>query len=236
MRFQRISLSLASLLAFLAALPAVAQSDRRTFQADFDRTWAATLAVVDQVRLPVTTAEKSMGLIRSRSQFVPENSNKWVGRYTTQTVRALSGWLDVQLDLTFVVVRRGDTSAEVKIETGIAVYNAWTEIWRSLPSSGNLEKETFDAIQSRLDSMPAATASPEGGGGGADGTVSLSSRPDKSEVEVDGAFIGQTPVKLTLPPGKHTIRVTRKGYGEWTRTLQVMPGAATTLDVELSKP
>jgi hypothetical protein len=151
MRFTRIALSFATVLALLAAVPAGAQSDRRTFQSGYDRTWTATLAALEQLNVPVANAEKSTGIIRVMARFVPENSNRWVDHYTTQTVRALSGWLDVQLDLTFTVSRRGKDSAEVKIETGIQVWNTWTEIWRTLPSSGNIERETFDAIQTQLD-------------------------------------------------------------------------------------
>src|SRR5262245_34206577 len=107
MRFTRISLPLVTVLALLAALPAGAQTDRRTFQAGYDRTWTATLDALEQLQVPVANAEKSTGLIRVMARFVPENSNRWVDHYTTQTVRALSGWLDVQLDLTFAVTRRG---------------------------------------------------------------------------------------------------------------------------------
>jgi hypothetical protein len=151
MRFTRTALPFAIALALLAAVPAGAQTDRRTFQANFDRTWTATLAALEQLNVPVANAEKSTGTIRVMARFVPENSNRWVDHYTTQTVRSLSGWLDVQLDLTFVVTRRGKDSTEVKVETGIAVWNTWTEIWRTLSSSGNIERETFEAIQTQLD-------------------------------------------------------------------------------------
>lgn len=231
MRFKRISLSLATVLALLAAVPADAQTERRTFQAGYDRTWSATVATLEQYRVPIVNSDKTTGFIRISARFVPQSSNHWVDQYTTQTVRALSGWLDVQLDQTLTFVRRGSDSTELKIETGIAVWNAWTEIWRTLPSSGSLEREAFEAIQARLDS-PGTEGSQ---GQGEDGTLSLSSKPDKSEIEVDGAFIGQTSAKLTLAPGRHTIRVTKKGFQEWTRTVQILPGSATALEIELVK-
>jgi hypothetical protein len=35
-------------------------------------------------------------------------------------------------------------------------------------------------------------------------------------IEIDGAFAGNTPSTLTVTPGQHTIAVKKKGYADWT--------------------
>ena len=39
-----------------------------------------------------------------------------------------------------------------------------------------------------------------------------------ADIEIDGAFAGNTPSTLTVTPGQHTIAVKKKGYTDWTRT------------------
>lgn len=65
-----------------------------------------------------------------------------------------------------------------------------------------------------------------GSGAGSLGSVSISSVPGSADVEVDGKFVGNTPSSVTLPAGEHTIKITKKGYKAWQRTLSVSGGAA----------
>jgi hypothetical protein len=44
------------------------------------------------------------------------------------------------------------------------------------------------------------------------------------DIEVDGAFAGDTPSRLVLTAGKHDISVKKKGYTTWTRSLNVSGG------------
>ncbi|MGI4854923.1 MAG: PEGA domain-containing protein [Janthinobacterium lividum] len=53
-----------------------------------------------------------------------------------------------------------------------------------------------------------------------------------ADIEIDGAFAGNTPSTLSVPPGAHTITVKKKGYTDWTRTMNVS-GAAVHLTAEL---
>ena len=57
-----------------------------------------------------------------------------------------------------------------------------------------------------------------------------------ADIEIDGAFAGNTPSTLSVPPGAHTIAVKKKGYTDWTRTMNVS-GAAVhlTADLEVSR-
>lgn len=67
------------------------------------------------------------------------------------------------------------------------------------------------------------------------GTVDLSSTPPGGEVDVDGAFVGDAPASLKLPPGKHTIAVSEAGFKPWSRDLLVLAGSETKLNVSLAK-
>ncbi len=65
------------------------------------------------------------------------------------------------------------------------------------------------------------------------GTVRVRSAPD-AEIAVDGAAVGRTPMRLTLPAAPHTIRLTRDGYRAVTRTLTPEPDAEHDLRVTLT--
>ena len=53
-------------------------------------------------------------------------------------------------------------------------------------------------------------------------------------IEVDGAFVGSTPSTISIAPGQHTIAVKKKGYGDWSRTMNVAgSGARLNADLEV---
>ena len=53
-----------------------------------------------------------------------------------------------------------------------------------------------------------------------------------ADIEIDGAFAGNTPSTLSVTPGQHTIAVKKKGYTDWTRTMNVS-GTAVHLTASL---
>jgi hypothetical protein len=67
------------------------------------------------------------------------------------------------------------------------------------------------------------------------GTVSVRSTPYLSEVFVDGDFMGYTPAKIALPPGKHSFRIEKPGYKPWTKEMAITVGSELTLDASLEK-
>jgi len=48
--------------------------------------------------------------------------------------------------------------------------------------------------------------------------------------------VGNTPAKLTLPAGKHNIRVSLQGHADWVRDVQVLPNSDVTLNAALVQP
>ena len=59
--------------------------------------------------------------------------------------------------------------------------------------------------------------------------VEISSDPEGAEVEIDGAFVGSTPRSRSLTPGKHTIKLHKKGYKD--REYNVVVEAGETMDI-----
>src|SRR5690348_18413934 len=67
------------------------------------------------------------------------------------------------------------------------------------------------------------------------GTVSVTTNPDGADVYVDGQFNGNSPAMLKLKPGKHSIRVSMTGYGDWTREISTDAGSSVHLTATLQK-
>jgi hypothetical protein len=62
--------------------------------------------------------------------------------------------------------------------------------------------------------------------------LSLNSTPAGADIEINGSFVGNTPSILEVDPGQNEVKVTKKGYAPWTRTLTVK-GGTITLNAEL---
>ena len=62
--------------------------------------------------------------------------------------------------------------------------------------------------------------------------ISVSSTPAGADIEIDRNFVGNTPSVVEVEAGKREVKVTKKGYAPWSRTLTVT-GGTITLNVEL---
>jgi len=52
----------------------------------------------------------------------------------------------------------------------------------------------------------------------------IDSTPPGADIEIDGAFVGNTPSNVSVAPGSRQIAVKKKGFTAWTRTLNVTNG------------
>ena len=67
-------------------------------------------------------------------------------------------------------------------------------------------------------------------------SLSIDASQPNAEITVDGAFAGNTPSTLSMTPGQHTIVVSKKGFSEWARVMNVSgTGAKVSADLE-AKP
>ena len=54
--------------------------------------------------------------------------------------------------------------------------------------------------------------------------VAVASTPAGADIELDGAFVGNTPSTITVPAGDHTITLKKLGFTRWERTIKVSGG------------
>lgn len=65
--------------------------------------------------------------------------------------------------------------------------------------------------------------------------LSITSIPPGADIELDGAFVGNTPSDVQVAEGDHTIKVKKAGFKDWERTLKVSAGSSVHLNAELEK-
>lgn len=65
--------------------------------------------------------------------------------------------------------------------------------------------------------------------------VSISSNPENADVYVDGEFVSNAPAVLKLDPGKHTVKLTKAGYKEWSRDITAHGGSEVHLAAILER-
>jgi len=56
-------------------------------------------------------------------------------------------------------------------------------------------------------------------------TVSIDSAPQGADIEIDGAFVGNTPSTVNVAAGGHDIAVKKRGFTDWTKKLNVTGGS-----------
>jgi hypothetical protein len=65
--------------------------------------------------------------------------------------------------------------------------------------------------------------------------VAVTSNPAGADIEVDGAFVGDTPSTITVSAGDHTISLKKPGFTTWKRTMKVGGGKIQiTADLQAS--
>ncbi len=55
-------------------------------------------------------------------------------------------------------------------------------------------------------------------------SVSIDSSPSGADIEIDGAFVGDTPSTVSIASGTHQIAVKKKGFKDWSKALTVTGG------------
>ncbi len=54
--------------------------------------------------------------------------------------------------------------------------------------------------------------------------ITVVSNPAAADIEIDGAFVGNTPSSVELAPGDHTVAVVKPGYKRWERKVKFTGG------------
>lgn len=63
----------------------------------------------------------------------------------------------------------------------------------------------------------------------------VTSEPPGADIEIDGAYVGSTPSRITLTPGQHAVNIKKTAYKTWERKINVSGGRvniSATLEAE----
>ena len=55
--------------------------------------------------------------------------------------------------------------------------------------------------------------------------IAFTSSPDGAEIELDGKFMGNTPSTIGVPGGEHTVRISKRGYRSYEKTVRKTGGS-----------
>lgn len=55
-------------------------------------------------------------------------------------------------------------------------------------------------------------------------SLAIESTPPGADIEIDGAFAGNTPSTVNITPGNHQVTIKKKGFSDWSRTLNITGG------------
>ena len=66
-------------------------------------------------------------------------------------------------------------------------------------------------------------------------TVTVTTNVPGATVEADGAVLGTTPATLALPPGLHTVRLSREYFATWEKTVNIHEGQQLNVTLEFSE-
>jgi len=94
-----------------------------------------------------------------------------------------------------------------------------TEITAFINGDAPLDLARFEAPKS----TPPTTPSPAPDSA-ALATVDFASNPPGAEIEIDGAYSGNTPSSMSVSPGEHIIKVSKSGYKPWERKMKIAAG------------
>jgi hypothetical protein len=104
--------------------------------------------------------------------------------------------------------------------------------------AGDMKKRVDESL-AKLKGQPLETASASSGQPAAppapvQASLTVDSAPAGADIEIEGAFVGNTPSTLSVALGSHQVAVKKKGYTDWTKTLSVS-GGTVHLNAELEQ-
>ena len=102
-----------------------------------------------------------------------------------------------------------------------------TETTAYIRGDMNLDLSKFVASPvtvATLAASPSAVAPPAASPFG-QASLSIDSAPAGADIEIDGAFVGNTPSTVSVAAGSHQIAVKKKGFTDWSKTLNVTAGS-----------
>jgi hypothetical protein len=106
---------------------------------------------------------------------------------------------------------------------------AGTEITAFVEGDMHLNMANFAPVPPPT-APPAATAP----SAAVQASLIVDSNPSGADIEIDGAFVGDTPSSVSIASGSHQVAVKKKGFSGWTKALNVS-GGTIHLNAELEQ-
>jgi hypothetical protein len=85
--------------------------------------------------------------------------------------------------------------------------------------NGDMSLDMARFVAPSAGSVPSQTPT-----GPVEASLGIDSTPGGADVEIDDAFVGDTPSTVSIAPGSHKIAVKKKGFADWTKTLNITGG------------
>jgi len=193
-----------------------------------------------QTDTPINPGNSGGPLLNDRGEVIGINTQKLVKKNVTGIGFALSATDLLEVLRRFYPNVTSVTSAEKPREPAITPVAASkaespTNNGGEAPvSSGetrmnsNNSPSTSDAAD--VPSEPAAVLVRQGYG-----TIAITSEPDGAEIYVDEKFVGNTPAKLKLAAGSHSIVLKLHDHAGWKRSLEVFKDSQVSLKADLDQ-
>ena len=103
---------------------------------------------------------------------------------------------------------------------------------QAAPSTAPPELAPPASPQVALPAPPEEVAPPNSA---ASAMVQVSSEPSRADIMIDGDYAGSTPSQLRLKVGPHSVKITKKGFAPWERSIKVESGESRNIAAELEK-
>jgi PEGA domain len=127
-----------------------------------------------------------------------------------------------------VAVFNSDGDAVVSHSTrslGNSVKDACEAIEKDWPS--RVGKVTAQKQAAQLVAVSDKSTTPSGAS-----KIAVSSMPANADISLDGSFVGNTPSEIDVPPGDHTLTVSKSGFKPWERKFKAT-GGSVNINAEL---
>jgi len=120
--------------------------------------------------------------------------------------------------------------------TAFALLNHGQEI--VMPEGTHMDAQIVEETALEANKFPEASAEERATAAAAvtpvkEGSLSVATSAGDGSVWVDGTYMGEAPLTLTLKRGVYTLRVYRDGYHEWKERVAVEPSAGSVLKLSV---
>lgn len=131
------------------AIPEVQRT--RLFNATYDTTWRAIIAVVGERSYPIQAIEKESGILATGPVALPDCWREEFNALAILPDQFLAVWTEPGCSINFIVTSEDESKTAVTVNTSIRVFDRnVTKTWHAAHSTGRIEEMMFDAIEGRL--------------------------------------------------------------------------------------